>query len=280
MLDEDIPLVLLSHDGRPRGRLESPATPSIELRRAQLVASNDNAARLIFARAVIRAKIHNQRVLLLRRARQLGPQAGASDFLRLASSRLKTQEKSLGTAASVMSVLGIEGSATRTYYAGWRKLIPSADFGNRGRQQPDVVNAMLNYGSALLREVVLGAILAAGLEPHVSFMHVPSRGRPTLAFDLMEEWRPVLVDTAVLATLGLGQTNPNDLTVTTDGPRLSSQARTMLIERFHHRLETNSQIDPTQATSTTYRDRLHQQAALVATWLNGDKQHYSGFIWR
>ncbi len=99
-------------------------------------------------------------------------------------------------APTLSTLLGVEGAAG-AYFRGIRLLLDdtaAAGFRRRDRSDVDIVNVLVNYYSALLREVVMGAMVAAGLDPYLSFLHTPSRGRPTLVFDLMEEWRPILLE--------------------------------------------------------------------------------------
>ncbi len=208
LLAEDVPLVLLRADGRPRGRLEPPRASHIEARRRQLALSTDPAARLQAARAMVRGKLQNQDILLRRRAARSDFRDDVLVFARRVSQAVGRVDE----ARAVDELIGIEGAAAGAYFAAIRLLVPAdCAFRRRGRHEPDIVNVLVNYTSAVLRELVFGAVVAAGLDPYVSFLHTPRAGRPSLVFDLMEEWRPVLLESTVLGLLGLRTVTPADL---------------------------------------------------------------------
>jgi CRISPR-associated protein Cas1 len=274
MLRNDIPLVFLSGTGQPLGRLEPPTAPHIAARLRQLDRHRDERFRLGIARPVIAAKIANQAVLLRRRARRAAEPAGVWT----AVSRLAELEHAAELATSVPTLLGIEGAAAGAYFRAIRTLTaPELRFANRDRAHRDVVNQLLNYCSALLRETVIAALLAAGLDPYLSFLHVPARGRPTLAFDLMEEWRPVLLESTVLALLGLGSVTPDDLTA---DALLSADATAAAVARFQARLAAPGREWPVPPGHHTYRDLIHRQALRLRAVLLDETPTYQAFHWR
>ncbi|MEO5877833.1 MAG: CRISPR-associated endonuclease Cas1 [Streptosporangiaceae bacterium] len=276
LLANDIPLVLLSGTGRPLGRLESPSAGHVLARRLQLARHTDPADRLELSRTLVTGKIRNQHVLLRRRARR----AADPDRVWEAVRRLTALEVRVADCDDVPQVMGVEGGAAGVYYRALRGLVdPGLGFTGRDRHGGDVVNALTNYCSALLRETVVSALLSAGLDPYVSFLHVPARGRPTLAFDLMEEWRPVLLDSTVLALTGLRAVTPEDLEDGPDGPWLSSRARGQVVNRFHARLATPARGWPPPPERRTYGDQLRAQSVMLRRWILGEAA-YEPFAWR
>lgn len=277
LLADGIPLVLLTIDGRVRGRLEPPAAPHIDLRRRQLVRGADDTARLEVVRCVIRGKIHNQDVLLRRRASG----SAAPEQVWTLAHRLADLARAVDTASSIGVLLGLEGAAAGAYFQGIRLLLDDAVvFRRRDRTEVDIVNVLINYCSALLREVVIGAVTAAGLDPYISFLHTPTRGRPTLAFDLMEEWRPVLLESTALALIRLGTIRPDSITITPDGPRLSPEASAATITRFRARLASPTRGWPQADTPALYVDRLRGQTREFRSCVLGDAEAYQPFAWR
>ncbi|OLT23340.1 CRISPR-associated endonuclease Cas1 [Actinomadura sp. CNU-125] len=278
LLAHDIPLVLLTENGRPLGRLEPPSGAHVDARRAQLALHTDPAARLAMARAAIVGKIRNQHVLLRRRARR----APDPDAVWEAARRLSILESRATTCESIPAVMGMEGGAAGIYYRAIRTFVdPTLGCTRRDRQGRDVVNALTNYCSALLRETVVSGILAAGLDPFVSFLHEPARGRPTLAFDLMEEWRPVLLDATVLALIGLKSVTTSDLEDGGAGrPLLSPDARARIVERFHARLAAPARGWPEPPSRRTYRDQVRAQCTALRTWILSRSDEYEPFVWR
>ncbi len=276
LLGHDVPVVLLRSDGRALGRVEPPGSPHVVLRQVQTARCGDPVARLQVGRACVAGKLRNQRALLRARARR-SRDAHELDAL---AQRVEQQERAAVHAESIEVLLGVEGAGAGAYFRGIRLLAGGHGFTRRDRSAPDVVNALVNYTSALLREVVIGAIVAAGLDPHASFLHQPTRGRPTLAFDLMEEWRPVLVEATVLGVLGLRTVGPADITRTPAGPRLTSNARAAAIARFRFRLARPARGRPQPAGEPTYGECVRRQARLLRRWVLGDAEEYEAFRWR
>ncbi|WFE21065.1 CRISPR-associated endonuclease Cas1 [Solwaraspora sp. WMMD937] len=273
MLAHDIPLILLSRTGRPLGRLEPPTAGHIAARLRQLDRHRDPAARLDLARAVIPAKIANQATLLRRRAKRSGDPA----TVWAAVTRLAEFEQAASAATDLAQLIGIEGAAAGAYFRAIRVMTPAEyGFAARDRSRRDVTNALINYCSALLRETVHGAILAAGLDPYLSFLHTPSRGRPTLAFDLMEEWRPALLESTVLAMLGLRTVTDADF----DGTHLTPGATSALISRYQARLAMPAREWPAPADQPTYHQLVRRQALRLRGWLLDEQAQYRPFRWR
>ena len=282
LLGANVPVVFLRSDGRARGRLEPPGATQIETRRRQLALSADLAARLHIASACIGAKIHNQRVGLVRAARS--PDLAEADRRKLGelADRISAFGTKLDAATSLSSLLGFEGASASAYYEGIRLLVGArVGFARRNRFESDVLNLAINYSSALVREQVVGAITAAGLDPGVSFLHEPRRARPTLAFDLMEEWRPLLVDGLALAAINLNMISAIDVERRADGRALLSQrARSRLVERFAFRLASQASERSGEKSNSTYRELLFRQSLVLRAWIEGRAETYETFRWK
>jgi CRISPR-associated protein Cas1 len=287
LLSEDVPLVLLTADGRVRGRLEPPGATHVEVRRRQLDRHGDPAARLALARTLVQGKIHNQDMLLRRRAAR----AAHGDEVWDLSHRLAALRDRAGEASTLGELNGVEGAAAGAYFRGIRLLLsPKAGFRRRERSDGDIVNVLINYCSALLREVVLGAVVAAGLDPYVPFLHTPRPGRPTLVFDLMEEWRPVLLESTVLALLGLRTVRPDHLSAPNGAdmalsepagrppPRLAPEAAADVIHRFRSRLDSPARGWP-QPGGRSYAAQIRAQSLALRAWV-ADGEPYLPFGWR
>ncbi|GAA2161998.1 CRISPR-associated endonuclease Cas1 [Actinomadura napierensis] len=257
--------------------MEAPGAGHVLARRRQLERHSDPSDRLELSRVLVAGKIRNQHVLLRRRARR----AEEPDLVWQAASRLSALEVRVAECGDVAQVMGVEGGASGVYYRAFARVLdPALGFTGRGRRNGDVVNALTNYCSALLRETVVSGLLAAGLDPYLSFLHTPARGRPTLAFDLMEEWRPVLLDSTVLALTGLRAVTARDLEDGPDGPWLSSQARSQIITRFHARLAAPARGWPAPPAQRTYADQLRAQCVALRAWILGEAETYDPFAWR
>lgn len=283
-LANGIDVVLLSRRGSYLGRLSSASGASIDLRRRQLLLDRDDEVALGLARGCVHGKLSNMRTLLLRHAHG----DGAADAV-AAAEEIASYREVLRTATKSDQIMGVEGIASRAYWGGLRGLLP-AELGFSGRHRrpaPDVVNAALGYGYAILRGDVEGAIATVGLDPSVGILHADSEGRPSLALDLMEEFRPTVVDQVVIEmvrrgslTAGSSRTDP----VRAGGVLLTEEARRALVAGIEDRLLTVFRHIPT-GDRVTYRRSLVLQAHQVARVIEADdearREHrYRPVLWR
>jgi CRISP-associated protein Cas1 len=210
-----IRLAFLQHgEGQPYAMLTSPMlTATVETRRAQIMALTDSRG-VALARAIVEGKIRNQAKLLKyfgKHAKRAAPPIFTA--LEAASRTLAAEWRRCrmvqGTSMDDCrgTLMGIEGAAGRAYWSGVRALLADrvefAGREHRGASNP--VNAMLNYGYAILYSQVWGAVLNAGLEPFAGFLHVDRPGKPSLVLDLTEEFRQPIVDRVVMAHVNLGE---------------------------------------------------------------------------
>lgn len=207
-LARGVDVQVLTARGEWRGRWVGRPGPRVELRLAQFERLADAAEALRLARAIVTGKLANQRNLLLRvqRSRRSGRVARAIAELRL---RAGDAER----AASLEALRGIEGLAAAAYFDGLAAslLRPDLPMHGRSRRPPrDAPNAVLSFGYTLLLSRVESAVLRAGLDPYLGALHAPRRGQPSLALDLMEEFRPVLVDALLLRLMNRRELAPED----------------------------------------------------------------------
>ncbi len=198
---DGIDVILLDEHGGSGGQVTSLGYSDPAVRRAQYRMADDERALRELARAFVDGKLASMRVALLRAGRREPSAEVAGVAETPAITRLV-----LGDATSYEQVLGHEGSGTREYFRAWRLLIgPDWGFTSRERRPPpDPVNAMLSFGYTLLVQEAAVALSMAGLDPAVGFLHRARWGRPCLALDLIEEFRPVIVDAVVLRCLTAG----------------------------------------------------------------------------
>jgi CRISPR-associated protein Cas1 len=196
LLAQGIDTVFLSYYGKYRGRLVAHLGKNIELRRRQFARLADPEVCLGLARAYVAGKIYNCRVLLRRQNQELRSAAVTAALHQLR--RLGAQAREAGSRESLM---GVEGSAAAAYFGCFPHLLRVADmtFPGRSRRPPkDPVNVLLSLGYTLLANAVQTQVQVAGLDPYLGSLHAPEYGRPSLVLDLMEEFRPVLVDAVAL----------------------------------------------------------------------------------
>ena len=203
--ERGIRLTFLSYSGRPFALLTSPMlTATVETRKAQFLSLGTPTGAEI-ARYMVAGKIRNQEKLLRYFGRTRDEEKRQS-LERAARSLKALRTKALAVEGDNVDavrpvLMGLEGVAGRMYWEQWVNLLPDdlAFEGRRHRGATDAVNASLNYGYGILTGHVWGAILNAGLEPFAGFLHVDRSGKPSLALDLMEEFRQPVVDRAVFA---------------------------------------------------------------------------------
>ncbi|MEU4806385.1 type I-C CRISPR-associated endonuclease Cas1c [Actinosynnema sp. NPDC023587] len=193
----------ITRNGRFLARTSGPQNGNPFLRLAQVRAHDDHDRRLDLAKAFVAGKLHNYRQLLLRAARDLtGPRR---DRLREIAATHALSLEQLPTATTLSQTLGIEGRAARDYFQALDTLAPGVVAGRTRRPATDPVNCLLSFGYGMLRVAVQGALEQVGLDPYVGYLHGVRSGKPSLALDLMEEMRPLLVDRLVLTLLNRKQ---------------------------------------------------------------------------
>ena len=273
-----IPVALLEPPGRVNALLQPAEGQPGAAGLRQLEALHDGAAALRIAKAFCRGKVGNQINLLkyCRKYRNRAEPALAAELDALIAAmvcirdELKTQPRSTDPAQARGQLMSVEGRAASRYWDAFALLLgPNADFpGRRHQDAEDPVNQLLNYGYAILQARVQQALLRAGLNPQVSFLHALQPGKPTLAFDLMEEFRAQVVDRVVLALLRRG-----GLVVSDADGRLDRATRRELVKRIQQRLGTLLRV---RGRELTLAEVIDAQARLLAAHLAG-KQRYRPF---
>ncbi|MCC9078462.1 CRISPR-associated endonuclease Cas1 [Litorilinea aerophila] len=269
LLDEGIEVVLLSQRGRFYGRLVGATGGNGGLRVAQILRSQDSTFALHLARHFVRAKLHNCRVLLQRYARRQGePQVQA------AVEGLERALDQVEHCRTINSLSGVEGRGTAVYFGAWKSLLkPPWHFHRRLRRPPpDPVNVLLSFGYTLLSQNILGAVLAVGLDPYVGFLHQLQYNRPSLALDLMEEFRPVVVDSVVLRCLNNGILQPEHFQPGEAHQRpvvLVDEGVKRFVREMEQRLEQEIQ-HPQTGERVTYRRLFLQQVYSLARALQAE----------
>jgi CRISPR-associated protein Cas1 len=221
--EQGIEVVLLHDNGTLGARVTAPYSTDPTARRAQYRTADDDRQAVRLAAAFVTGQIDNLRVSLLRIARREDDAIAAA-----AADRISACADALDEATSVDSVLGHEGMASRDYFQAVARMTdPLWGFNSRQRRPPpDPINAMLSYGYTLLCHEAIAALEAAGLDPMVGFLHQHRWGRPALALDLMEEFRPITVDVAVWCCVSTNQIRPEQFSTEPDtGCRMGDDAK-------------------------------------------------------
>ncbi len=276
MLAREVDVVFLSTRMSYRGRLDGGSSKQAQLRIEQLRALELPAFALELARPVILGKMAEQRNVLKRRLGSLDAEREA--VLRRAMTGIDAMRRAAEQAADVEALRGCEGKAAVYYFGGLRQLLDPA-WGFRGRAYrpaPDPFNAALSFGYALLQRDAVAAVNLVGLDPHVGFMHTVHHGRPSLALDLMEEFRPSVVDVMLLELLRKKQLGPGDFEREAGGPRpvsLSPAAVEVVLRAYEDRMNTRLRHRPSKRV-TTWRRCVELQARQVAGVVLGRRERY------
>jgi len=276
LAERDIPLALHSHGGWYLGTFQSASGRNVQVRHAQHVAAADPARALSVARDLIVAKIRNQRVLLRRNARGVD---------RAVLDHLADAQVQAATAPDADTLRGIEGMAARRYFESFPLMLrgPLAeafDMNGRNRRPPrDPVNAMLSFAYGMLVREIAQAAHRVGLDPYVGFLHTLRAGRPALALDLMEEFRPILADSTVINAINNGVVQPEDVDISPVGCQLRDAGRKRFIQTFERRLD-ELVTHPVFETRWSYRRVIEVQARLLGRSLTGELERYPGFTVR
>ncbi|MGO9321071.1 MAG: CRISPR-associated endonuclease Cas1 [Solirubrobacteraceae bacterium] len=223
------------------------------------------------AAAFVAGKIRNARTLLRRH--------GGDDSARVVA-QLADLAKAAESERSLDSLLGVEGTAARLYFSRFGSLLRPLDeghdfaFDERNRRPPrDPVNALLSFVYAMLIKDVTAAALAAGLDPYVGVYHRPGFGRPALALDLAEEFRPLVGDSTVMTAINNGEVSPPDFVTRAGGVALTDRGRRKVIAAYERRMKTELR-HPIFHYRASYRRCLEIQARLLAAVLVGDIPAY------
>lgn len=282
--EEGRSIIFLSRSGRFRARLVGPTGGNVLLRRAQhLAVEHDNRAAGI-ARSVVAGKVQNGRQLLLRSARET---RDASDeaSLRGAAQELADVLQRLKSTLDIDRIRGLEGDAARAYFGCFQAMIrPWADglrFEVRTRRPPrDPLNAVLSFLYALVLSECVAAIEAVGLDPQVGYLHALRPGKPSLALDLMEEFRPVVADRLALALVNRRQLTAGDFAAGAGGAvMLGEEGRRTVLGAYQKR-KAESVQHPLLGRSVPLGLVPHAQARLLARHLRGDIAQYCPYVFR
>jgi CRISPR-associated protein Cas1 len=249
---------------------------NVFLRQEQFRRADDEAFCLRVARHIVASKIRNQRTLLQRN--HLEPPSRAIDALK----RLARQAEDVG---SLETLLGVEGTAAHYYFSNFAGMLkveddeqqPVFDFTVRNRRPPrDPVNALLSFGYSMLTRDLTITCHAIGFDPFIGFYHQPRFGRPALALDLMEGFRPLVVDSAVIYATNTRMVTLDDFIQVGQSVALTSKGRKRFITAYEQRMDALV-THPLFGYRVNYRRVLEIQARLLARVVSGEIGRYPGF---
>lgn len=278
-------MVLLNRNGEFNARIEGPVSGNILLRQAQYAAANNATVSLDLARACVAGKLRNARHVLLRGARDANDIADAQ-ALRQASHLLANQIRKLPEAGDLDILRGLEGDGARIYFSAMSHLIrrdqrEPFDFQRRSRRPPlDRFNALISFLYTLLVNDCRSALEGVGLDSQLGYLHAVRPGRPALALDLMEEFRPVIADRLALTLINRGQLTEKNFEPRAGGAvYLNESGRKTVVAAYQQRKQEEL-THPLLEQSVPIGLLPHLQARLLARTLRGDMGTYLPFLSR
>jgi CRISPR-associated protein Cas1 len=278
-LASGVDLVFLSRRGSYLGHAWAAAGQHrIARLRAQLAVADDGTRMLPFARAVVDAKVRKQVTLLQRFARR-----DNHETVLRACGQMEQLLVMLPDCGTRDELMGIEGAAAREYFAALSQLVPEEmRFPGRSRRPPaDLINAALSYGYAIILGETVSALCAAGLDPAIGLLHAEQDRRPSLALDLMEEFRPLVADQVVIAAARRGELRPEHghREENLHGVLLTRAGREILIAGYERRMLQHTK-GALPGLSGSLRRHLYRQAQRLAAYISDPQATWTGLSWR
>jgi CRISP-associated protein Cas1 len=278
LLERKIPLTFLTGTGRYLGSLEPPLTKNIFVRSAQWNAARQEPEKAVHVvQGFVRGKLKNYRNALLRANRE-GTRADFSGAIEKLERAMKPIEKT----EKIDSLRGLEGAGSAAYFGVFGQLIRAEgfSFGTRNRRPPlDPVNALLSFGYSLLLHDVQSAVNIVGFDPYLGYLHTERYGRPSLALDLMEEFRPLVVDAMVLATINRRVLVPEDFTQEpiSGAVSLTDEGRKSFLRAYEQKKQSEFK-HPVMGRKCTYQEAFEIQGRLLGKYLMGETEIYPPLV--
>jgi len=269
LLWHNVGLTLITRQGKLLGRLVPPTVKNIVLRQRQYERGKDDQFCLAVSRKFIYGKVRNS-ATMISRLRRSHPEIEEE-----ISVKLRKALDDIDQVDDLASLRGIEGSAARLYFLGFRQAIRRGwQFEKRSHHPPeDEINALLGLAYTLLHENIITALEIVGLDPYDGFLHADKYGRPALALDLMEEFRSIIADSVVLNLVNRGMITPNDFIV--EGKRYTLQKKGLddFFHAYQNRIQTEV-IHPFNRHRLSYQKIFEVQAAGLRKAIEGEEEYH------
>ncbi len=282
--EHDISISFLTEYGSFLASVRGPVSGNVLLRREQYRIADNSEKSAKIAANIVTGKLMNSRLVMNRAIRDHGDKIDIATIRRASSSIYRLIEE-VALAVDLDEIRGIEGMAASEYFAVFNQLIVDQKedfvFNERNRRPPlDPVNALLSFIYTLLVHDVRSALETVGLDPTVGFLHRDRPGRPGLALDLMEEFRPVIADRLVLSLINRRQVAPNGFKKAESGAVVidDSTRKTVLVE--YQNRKQDEIFHPYIEEKIPLGLLFFVQANLMARFIRGDIDGYPPFFWR
>ena len=278
--ERGVSVSFMSESGKFLARVTGPVSGNVLLRLAQMRAYEDKERKGEIARSFVIGKLLNVRNVIMRRMRD----HGETELLRTAAEKhADIVRRVRDSPPDAERLRGLEGEAGAVYFGCFNELLVAQqeDFSISGRNRrppTDPMNALLSYLYTLLAHDCRGALEGVGLDPQIGFLHEVRSGRPSLALDLMEEFRAVLADRVALSLVTLRQVGLCDFKITESGAvEMKDNARKMVLQTWQKKKQ-EVVTHPFLGEKVTVGLLPHLQALLLARFLRGDLDAYPSYI--
>jgi len=280
----EVAISFLTENGRFLARLQGPVSGNVLLRREQYRRADDMDVSAQMAKSALTGKLANSRTVLQRAVRDHAAKLNV-EAVQEASKKIGASIDHLRSNLPLDVLRGIEGEAARTYFNVFDHLIVSQkgdfSFQGRNRRPPlDPVNCLLSFLYTLLLHDIRAALESVGLDPAVGFLHRDRPGRPGLALDLMEEFRPFLADRLALSLINLNQVRAAGFRELPTGAVLMEDDTRKTVLVTYQKRKQDEILHPFLGEKMTIGLLFQMQALLLARWLRGDLDGYPVFIWK
>ena len=279
-----VDLVFLTASGRFLARIVGESRGNVTLRREQYRTADDEARSCAIASGFLLGKLFNSKWILERAAREY-PLRLDAEMLKAASAQLSAAAKQLDSCETLEQLRGTEGGAAVVYFRAFDQLILNQKdvfrFEERNRRPPtDPINALLSFGYTLLARDCAAALEGVGLDAYVGFLHRDRPGRASLALDLMEELRAVMIDRFVLTLINRKELGAGDFITQENGAvLLKDDSRKAFLAAWQSRKQ-ETLSHPFLEEKIPWGLVPHAQALLLARYLRGDLDAYPPFLWK
>lgn len=285
--ERGISVSFLTPNGRFLARVEGPVRGNVLLRRQQYRASDDLERSTLLAANILMGKLHNQRIVLHRGLRDHSDKLAAEDEMALAHAceRLRRILDRTQSQATLDGLRGLEGEAAQVYFGVFDHLVRSDSqrlrFQGRSRRPPlDAMNALLSFLYTLVTHDCRSALETVGLDPAVGFLHRDRPGRPSLALDMLEEFRAFLADRLALSLINRQQLDESDFQESDGGAvNLLEESRKKVLVAYQERKREELR-HPFLDEKVEIGLLPFVQAQLLARHLRGDLDGYPPFLWK
>lgn len=283
--ENGVTITYLNQFGKFLARVEGPVSGNVLLRRTQHLTGADKDKSVVIARTMLTGKLYNQRMVLRRYLRDYSDQADGQAMvteLTTAEKRLSRCLQQLADCDAIDTLMGREGEAAQVYFGVFQHLIRQPDFqfdARRRRPPTDPVNALLSFCYTLLTHDCRSALETTGFDPASGFLHQLRSGRPSLALDLAEEFRP-MIDRFVLSLINKRQLSFKDFEEWPNGSfTLKEEPRRTLLAAWQDRKQ-DTLMHPWFEESVPMGLLPWLQAQILARFLRGDCDSYVPFLWK